>query len=103
MLWESPVVWYRPKVEVPLAATEMGQLLARAYGPVMVSLPGTPMLKGLESPNLASASVTRHLVPSGRGPHRGPCAAESAEDPRIVLGCRAFLSVGRVQPAPAAQ
>ena len=103
MLWESPVVWYRPKVEVPLAATEMGQLLARAYGPVMVSLPGAPLPKGRESQNLASTSVTRHLVPSGRGPHQGPGVAESAGVPRIVPGCRAFSSVGRVQRAPAAQ
>ena len=104
MLWESPVVWYRPKVEVPLAATEMGQLLARAYGPVMVSLPGAPMPQERESPNLASASMTRHLVPSGRGPPQGPPgAAESAEDLRLVPGCRAFSFVGRVLRAPAAQ
>ena len=103
MLWAPPVVWYCPKVEMPLAATEKARLLARAYGPMMVSLPGAPMLKGRKSPNLASASVTRHLVQSGRGPHRGPCAAESAEGPCIVPGGSAFLSVGRVQRAPAAQ
>ncbi len=103
MLLEPPVLRYRPKVEMPLVATEKDRLLARAYGPMMVSLPGVPMPKGRKSPNLASASVTRHLVQSGRGPHRGPCAAESAEGPRIVPGCRAFLSVGRVQRAPAAQ
>ncbi len=84
--WEPPVVWYRPKVEVPLAATEKARLLGRAYGPMMVSLPGAPMPKGRKSPNLASASVTRHLVPSGRGPRQGPCAAGSAEVPRIVPG-----------------
>ena len=100
---EPPVVWYRPKVEMPLSATEMVRLLARAYGPMMVSLPGAPMPKGRKSPNLASASLTRHLVQSGRGPHRGPCAAAAAEGPRIVLGCRVFLSVGRVRRAPAAQ
>ena len=88
---------------MPLAATEKARLLARAYGPMMVSLPGAPMPKGRKSPNLASASVTRHLVQSGRGPHRGPCAAESAEGPRIVPGGSAFLAVGRVQRAPAAQ
>ena len=103
MLWESPVVWYRPKVEVPLAATEMGQLLSRAYGPVMVSPLGAPVPEVRVSQNLARASVTRHLVPSGLGPHPGPGVAESAEGPRIVPGCRAFSSVGRVQRAPAAQ
>ena len=92
-MWESPVVWYRPKIEVPLAATEVGQLLARAYGPVMVSLLGAPVPKGRESPNLARASVTRHLVPSGHGPHPGPGIAETADGPRIVPGCRAFWSV----------
>ena len=96
-------MWYRPKIEVELAATEMDQLLARAYGPVMVSLPGAPMPKGRESPNLASASVTRHLVPSGRGPHQGPGVAESADVPRIGPGCRAFSFVGRVLRAPAAE
>ena len=85
-MWESPVVWYRPKIEVPLAATEMDQLLARAYGPVMVSLPGAPMPKGRESPNLARASVTRHLVPSGLGPHPGLGVSETADGPRIVPG-----------------
>ncbi len=89
-------MWYHLRVEMPRAATEKDRLLARAYGPMMVSLPDAPMPKGRKSPNRASASVTRHLVQSGRGPHRGPCAAESAEDPHIVLGCRAFLSVGRV-------
>ena len=103
MLWEPPVVWYRPKVEMPRAATEKDRLLVRAYGPMMVSLLGAPMPKGRKSPNLASASVTRHLVQSGRGPHRGPCAAESAEGPHIVPGCRAFLPVGRVRRAQAAQ
>ena len=102
-MWAPPVVWSHPKVEMPRAATEKDRLLARAYGPMMVSLLGAPMPKGRKSPNLASASVTRHLVQSGRGPHRGPCAAESAEEPRIDPGCRAFLSVGRVQRAPAAQ
>ena len=96
-------MWYRLKVEMPRAATEKDRLLARAYGPMMVSPPDAPMPKGRKSPNLASASVTSHLVQSGRGPHRGPGAAESAEDPRIVPGCRAFLSVGRVQRAQAAQ
>ena len=63
-----------------------------------------PMPQERESPNLASASMTRHLVPSGRGPPQGPPgAAESAEDPRLVPGCRAFSFVGRVLRAPAAQ
>ena len=96
-------MWYRPKVEVPLAATEKARLLARAYGPMMVSPPDAPMPKGRKNPNLASASVMRRLVQGGRGPHHGPCAAESAEVLNIVPVCRAFLPVGRVRRAQAAQ
>ena len=100
-MWEFPVVWCRPKIEVPLAATEVYQLLASSYVPVMVSPLGAPAPKVRESPNLARASVTRHLVPSGLGPHPGPGVAETADGPRIVPGCRAFSSVERVQRAPA--
>ena len=86
-------MWCRPKIEVPLAATEVCQLLARAYGPVMVSPLGAPVPKVRESQNLFRVSVTLHPVPSGLGPHPGPGVAETADGLRIVPGSRAFSSV----------
>ena len=99
-MWKFPVVWYRPKIEVPLAATEVGQLLARAYGPVMVSPLGAPVPKVRESANLSRASSARHPVPSGLGPHPNPGVAATADGLRIVPRSRAFSSVWRVQRAP---
>ena len=86
-------MWCRPKTEVHLAATEVFQTLARAYVRVMVSPLGAPVPKVRESQNLSRASVPRHPVPSGLGPHPGPGVAETADGPRIVPGWRAFWSV----------
>ena len=76
-----------------MAATEACQLLARAYGPVMVSPLVVPVPTVRESANLCRASLTRHPVPSCLGPHPGPGVAETADGPRIVPGFPAFSSV----------
>ena len=92
-MWEFPVVWYRPKIEVPLAATEVYHLLARAYGPVMVSPLAVPVPTVRGSANVFRASSTCRPVPSGPGPHPDPGVAAVADGLRMVPGCCAFSFV----------